>query len=327
LGLVYGLGKRLGGRATGLAAAALYGFSGLVLLHGRRAMSEGPLLFFTLLTVWLLARPRPRLALAAVTLAAAFAAKLTALTLVPVAAVALLISAGAPNLTRRRRVVALARRATTFAVVFLASLYALHPALWTSPLAGIDAMRAARAQFLSEQTAFVQAAAPQARLASPGLRLLAAVYHVFYAPLAYADVGNYAAATAEAETRYAASGFNTGWHSGSLALNLVLGSLVLSLALVGLLQAARRLIASARHPSGPPARSTTPGQPSAWVLLVLVAWSATTLAGPLAIAVPAQRYFILLVPVACLWAGAGLTYLVQPFRRTAPAFRQTVTSA
>src|SRR5262249_6754004 len=72
---LYGLGTRIGGGQgwrgawTGLAAALLYALSGLVLLHGRRAESEGPLLFLTLAAVWALLRwprqPLPAAALAA----------------------------------------------------------------------------------------------------------------------------------------------------------------------------------------------------------------------------------------------------------------------
>jgi dolichyl-phosphate-mannose--protein O-mannosyl transferase len=42
---LYFCGVALGGRATGLAAAILLGTNALVLLHGRRAMAEGALLF------------------------------------------------------------------------------------------------------------------------------------------------------------------------------------------------------------------------------------------------------------------------------------------
>jgi 4-amino-4-deoxy-L-arabinose transferase-like glycosyltransferase len=316
LGLVYSLGQRLGGSGAGVAAAVLYGFSGLVLLHGRRAMSEGPLLFFTLLTVWLLARPRPRLGLAAAALAAAIAAKLTAVALLPVAVFALLVGSGEAGRPWAPRAGALARRAALFSVVFLVSLYVVHPALWRSPLAGIGAMRTARAQFLGEQAAFVQAVAPRVRLATPSLRLLAAVYHVFVAPPAYADVGNYAAATAAHEARYAANSLNTGWHTGSLSVNFVLGGLVLSLALLACFQAARRLLLALRRRL--PARSA-PDAPSSIVLIVLAAWTAFSLASLLAVAVPAQRYFIVLVPIACLWAGAGVVDISELMRRLRPA--------
>ena len=53
---VYGLAAQLGGRWAGAGAAMLYALSGLLLLHGRRAMSEGPMLFFALLTAWLALR-------------------------------------------------------------------------------------------------------------------------------------------------------------------------------------------------------------------------------------------------------------------------------
>jgi 4-amino-4-deoxy-L-arabinose transferase-like glycosyltransferase len=319
LGLVYALGGQMGGRPAGVTAALLYGMSGLVLLHGRRAMSEGPLLFFTLLTIWLLARPRPRLALAALALAAAVASKLTALSLLPVALAATLLNAGEPLLARPAWLATLARRLAIFALVFGLSLWALHPSLWSAPLGGLQAMRGARSAFLSEQTAFVEAVAPYARLASPGLRGLALVYHVFLAPPAYADVGQYSAATAAAEARYAANPLNLGWHTSNLSLNFVLGGLVLGLALFGLLQAARYVWAGWRAPKNKSVTDLRPVGASAPVQGLLLVWTAATLLGLLTIAVPAQRYYITVVPIACLWAAAGLSALARPFWRAAQA--------
>src|SRR4029079_16159971 len=90
LGLVYSIGARMSGLATGLLGALLYGLSGVVLLQGRRAMAEGPLVFFGLLTIWLLlSRPRQRPEFAGASAALTVASKLTGLAMAPIAALAL----------------------------------------------------------------------------------------------------------------------------------------------------------------------------------------------------------------------------------------------
>src|SRR5690606_24397705 len=182
-------------------------------LHGRRAMSEGPLLFFTLLSLWLVLRERPSTVGAALALAAAIAAKATAVVVVPAVLLGVLLAPGGPR--------AAWQRCAPFVGALALGLWALHPSAWSAPLAGVQAMQAARAAFLAEQAAFVSSAAPHLLLGGPGLRLLATIYHLFFAPPAYADVGQYAAATAAAESAYAALPLNTGWHSGSLPINLV----------------------------------------------------------------------------------------------------------
>jgi len=50
--LLYLIGKRIQSPLTGLLAAILFGLNPLALLHGRRAMAEGLMIFGVLLSVW-----------------------------------------------------------------------------------------------------------------------------------------------------------------------------------------------------------------------------------------------------------------------------------
>jgi 4-amino-4-deoxy-L-arabinose transferase-like glycosyltransferase len=303
--LVYKIGARLSGRGTGATAALLFGLSGLVLLHGRRAMSEGPLLLFTVLTVWLVLRDRPNPVWVGLALAAAVASKLTALTLLPVAVVGLWLPAGqalrGPGGWRPAW-----RRLAVFGVAAVLGLWALHPSLWPAPVAGLRAMQAARQSFFTEQAAFVQAVAPHVSWQGPGLRTLGMIYHTYFAPLAYADVGQYAAATAASEQRYAAMPLNLGWHTASLPLNLIGGGLVLSLSVAGVIEAirqTRRWRADLQN-----------DMPGIRARVVVATWTFASVVGLLAVAVPAQRYYLPLVPIACLWAAEGAAALARPFR-------------
>jgi hypothetical protein len=42
-------------------------------------------------------------------------------------------------------------------------------------------------------------------------------------------------------------------------------------------------------------------------------WTLATAAGLLSVTIAWQRYFLLLVPIACLWAGYGLKALINPW--------------
>ncbi len=313
--LVYQLGHQLGGRPTAILAALVFGFSGLLLLHGRRAMSEGALLFFSLLTLWLLLRPRPQPLLAGLALAAAIAAKLSAVALLPAALLALALPVGhALTLPAWRAPV---RQWAFFAVALALGLWVLHPSLWVAPWAGLQAMGAARETFFAGQAAFFESVAPHVRLAQPGLRALSLVYHVYFAPPAFADVGQYAAATAPAEQQYTAMLLNQGWHTRQLSFNLVLGGLLLGLTLIGLLQPLLTRWASARAATTQRALAPASQASRAWRLLAVATLS--LFAGLLTVAVPYQRYYMPLLPLAALWAAHGCVTLLQPLRRLAPA--------
>lgn len=102
--LIYALGVKLNGRWAGLIAVVLYGLHPALLLNGRRAMMEGSLIFFTLLTVmsaiwWLERRTLFRALLLGLAAGLAVASKHTALfTIVPIFAACLFVLI----LTRRK---------------------------------------------------------------------------------------------------------------------------------------------------------------------------------------------------------------------------------
>jgi len=120
-----------------------------------------------------------------------------------------------------------------------------------------------------------------------GERLLALVDNLFINPLAFAEVGKYAPATAASEAAYLAHPLHT------LLRGRVGGGLMLFLCLVGValaLVSLRRASASRRR---------------AIVLMILA--GGAQLAGMIAL-VPLnwQRYVIPLLPFACLWIAYAL---------------------
>ena len=300
---LYGIGAQLGGMPTGLAAAALYGLSGLVLLHGRRGMAEGPLLFFSLATIWLLVHWRRRPIMLGATAALAVAAKLTAVFILPVVVAALLWQPSAEGDPPgwRDRLQAMAMWAVSFAGVS----WLLTPPLWAQPVAGLAAMLGARGQLLANQADTLARADPGQMLGAIPDRLFAMLYHVYFAPPAFWDVSNYAAQTRPAELAYLAVPLQAGWHTTSLAVNLVAGSLVLALSLAGV---AFGGLAMVRRPN----ERRNPG------LIVLVAWSACTVVGLLSINIDWQRYYLPLVPIVCLWAAYGLVSICRPLVKGVP---------
>jgi 4-amino-4-deoxy-L-arabinose transferase-like glycosyltransferase len=302
---LFAIGQHLGGTAAGLGAGLLYCLSGVVWLHGRRAMSEGPLLFFSLLAIWAALHLARRPILAGVAAALAGAAKLTGLSTVPAVAVAVIFppEANEGRARWRARLAALLSLAIAFGLVS----WTTNPTLWADPVGGLRAMTTARQTLLASQSAAIAAAGPSLYLAGPARRGLAMLYHTYWAPLDFWDIPNYAAETRAAEQAYLRSWLNHGWRGPTAAATLPAGTAVLAMSVFGLIVGGRRLLAGRGRPPNPERRA----------LLVVAAWTLATAAGLLSVTIAWQRYYLLLVPITCLWAGYGL----QPLGRLAVALQ------
>jgi len=314
--LLYDLGRRLTNDAGGAAAAGLLACSGAALLHGRRAMSEGPLLFCGLVAGWLAVRlmqhwagsdephagTARRLiaapALLGAAMALAGAAKLTGWALLPVAAVAVV----APPRAGRW---SWAVRLGVFLAAATLAAWALNPALWSAPVGGLRAMAAARAELLAEQSAAIRAAGAGHVLRGPVEHGLAELYHTYLAPLAYWDIPNYAAETAPDERAYEANRLNTGLRFGGAGPRLAAGGAFLALGLAGVVFAGVRFLRA-----GPSAAQ----REARWPMLLLAAWTAATVVGLFAFDIAWQRYYLPLLPLACLWAGYAVGELTGRWR-------------
>ena len=300
LGLVYSIGARMSGLATGLLGALLYGLSGVVLLHGRRAMAEGPLVFFGLLTIWLLlSRPRQRPEFAGASAALTVASKLTGLAMAPIAALALWLAPlgklPADWCTRLKSLL-------WFAASFVAALFLLSPALWSAPFAGLQALADTRQDLLSVQSAALRVATPGLVADSLGARAVGILYQVYFAPLAFWDLPNYSAQTRPAELAYLAQPLHSGWHTPLLTTNLIVGGVIFGLTLAGMAFGALSLLR----------RSPALKSDGRYALIVVGAWTGATVLGLLTLNIIWQRYYLPLMPIVCLWAAYGAASLARP---------------
>ncbi|MBK9124338.1 MAG: phospholipid carrier-dependent glycosyltransferase [Chloroflexi bacterium] len=148
----YGVGAQVGGLWGGALMAALIAFSPNLLINGRRAMMEAPLLLFSLLSVlaglrWIAAERRRWLWLIPLGIGAgmALASKHSAvLTLGPLfAGLGLAVTLQG----RQRRLISLAAGG----VIALAVFFAFNPAWWSDPLGTFDEVMRLRSDLLAEQ--------------------------------------------------------------------------------------------------------------------------------------------------------------------------------
>jgi hypothetical protein len=307
--LVFALGALARGLGVGLAAALLFGLHPLMLLHSRRAMAEGPLLFastLAMLAAVLCARQLDgqgrfnwrSLSSGALTVGAlaglAFSSKQSAIALIPAllapAALAIWRSSG-PQGRQLEALVTLGLAAVLAAsLVFLM----LNPVAWAAPKEALGAMLVARVTLVQSQTATLGQLAAGQTLPTVADRLRAALLHLFLQPPAVWDVAvanhlGYLKPQAEA---YFAAPLHRTWPA--------VGALLLGLTMAGLAFSGLRVW---RDRLGPATRA----EQAFW------AWSLAVVAFT-ALAVPLdwQRYFLPLLPPACLFAALGADGLMAP---------------
>jgi len=292
--LMYLCGLRIGGRFTGLASVLLLGLNALVLLHGRRAMAEGTLIFAVCLGMWGILQADRRPWLAGLATALAFSAKHTALPFIPLGWLAVLWrgQSASPAPFVRHAAQSSAIYLGTAALVVMA----MNPLLWSDPLAsGMEALRARRA-LVQEQ---IQAQAEQSALRLPltGVDSLSAlIAQLFLTPLQFEELPNYAENLSQSVAAYLQSPLRSlfrGWISGGLLMGLAMAGMLFGLAR---LRTANRPV---RRDIG---------------LLIL-----TTLAQAvvllLTLPFPYQRYYLPLVPLSVIWAAFALWQLALLMKR------------
>ena len=147
IGLIAMIATRIASPRAGLLAAMAFGLNPVILLNGRRAMQEGALMFFTLLSVWLALRAVEKRrwfdwALLGMAMALALASKASAL--VPLIGIVL----GLILAMRRIDLKAIAITALSAAIMFLA----ITPAIWTNPPARLRLAAELRRDVLAGQT-------------------------------------------------------------------------------------------------------------------------------------------------------------------------------
>jgi 4-amino-4-deoxy-L-arabinose transferase-like glycosyltransferase len=285
--LLYLIGKQAHNRLTGWLVVLLYSSNALVLLHTRRAMSESPLLFFEILTVFVLLKSGSRPWLSAFPLALAINAKQSNLVLI-VAGLFLIFWC---FFNYGKKIRFLFKNLVFFFIILGFTHYLLNPFLWKNPLEGVRVSVAARQELVQQQVDALRSVAPDQVLDTLPKRAISMVYHLFYARPAIADIGNYRTQTAAAETEYFTSPLS------NLFRDTVSATLLFILTIFGFFLALYLIL-------------WKPGDNHLGLILLLLC---TLLqAGVLIfIPLPFQRYVAPLIPFTCLWCAFGISKIVS----------------
>lgn len=301
---IFGIGWHLRLRSLAYPAALLYALHPTILLNGRRAMMEGSLMLFSLLTMyWLVAlivaehsasaqgfmKRLPlwvRYGVLGLFIGLTLAAKHTGL----VVAAAALLAALAAGIVRdkpRRPLRALGWTALA-GVVGLAVWFALSPAYWRDPAGALRATLQARIELLQSQTE--SAALAHASLAD---RVAALITQPFMTPPQFYEAPTWSGVVDPQIAAYRASA-GDGWEWGP-----IFGAGFTLLALIGLAALVRDAFRR---------------DLIAWAILM---WTAGSVLMALTIPINWQRYYLPLALVGIVLAAEGLGRLLV--RRDMPA--------
>jgi 4-amino-4-deoxy-L-arabinose transferase-like glycosyltransferase len=288
--------RKTAGDFPAWTAALLLASNALALLHTRRAMAEGVLLFTTTWTMWSLVTFEKRPWLTALPAALAFCAKQSLAALMPAALLAVVWQPGAWKPEQVRRTLA---HIVWFGLIITATLAVMHPFLWARPVQAFRAAVQARQELASAQVAD----RPDQALNTPGKKLIGMLGSLYLTPPFFAETINYQQETRAAEDAYLANPLN------NLFRSLPAGGLLLVLSLYGFVLA----VAQSLRKGQPPNRG-----------LVLLAFASLIQALALLVLVPLpwQRYYLPLLPFTCLWSAFGIDQLRVLFVRAYHRARQ-----
>lgn len=289
--LLYLTGKKLSGRPVGILAVLIFSTNPIVLLHTRRAMAEGILVFTLLLALYALLHAGKYPFLAGLAVALAFNTKHSAALLIPVGLVSAAWIAAPAGWDHRRIASNLLRFTAGFGLLTLL----FNPFLWKEPAAALQNALLERQALIEQQTRDFSRIAPAQLLDNPGKRVAVAVAQVYIAPPVFSEAGNYSQYTAGSESKYLDS------FGSQIGRQIWMAGLLIAAAILGILELLRRVFSS----DAAERRDA---------IILLVSAFCTIVGIILLLHLAWQRYYLPLVPLTSIFAALGINRGIKTSR-------------
>lgn len=288
--LIYSTGKQLIGPLAGTSAAVFIALNPIILLHARRAMAEGGLLFFSCLFLWLATRKNTHPGWLALAGALAFNCKQSGIVLVLAGAIIILYQTIQSRTDWKRILLTL----FGYAALILLITYLLNPYLWKLPLQAVTEALQNRLAFSEGQASLFSVKGSSLAIDSLPKGFLVLLYQLLFAPLAFYDSGNYISQLSSSIQAYESTPLQTSFtyplFSG-LALSLILIGIILSI--LDIQQ-----------------KKVQPVWIRVGVILLCIVIFLTT-----GLSIGFQRYYILIYPILAILVGLGIDRLIFRFYR------------
>jgi len=289
--LLYLIALKLDGRLLGVVIVLIFSMNPLILLHTRRAMAEGALIFAVLLALYALLQADKYPFLTGLAVGLAFNAKHSAGLLLPIGLFAACwISTAAP-----RKYTGIFSNLVRFLVGFGLLTLLLNPFLWRSPVPAARTALSLRQDLIEQQVADYETIAPSQVLDSTGQRAAVAIAQVFIAPPIFSEAGNYAEFTSPAEKSYLNS------IGSQIGRQPQIAGILIGLTLLGLVATMRTVLGD----------DLTARRNAAILLLAFIGFSIGII---LLIPLAWQRYYLPLIPFTAIFTGLGLVWGIKTSR-------------
>jgi 4-amino-4-deoxy-L-arabinose transferase-like glycosyltransferase len=281
-------------RMASWLSAILFASNALILLHTRRAMAESLLIFFFILSLWLMIKMKEKLWLLGIPIGLAVNAKQTAVPLLAAALVVLLMDYIIPR--KNKSIGKLISNYMLFLTSFTVVFFLLNPFVWASPVSAIRDAVKLRGDLTNAQIEITYAVSPEKILSSPSLKFGNFIAQVFIVPAAAADVANYQAEQNSEVTEY----FSNSLHN-LFRNNLTWGGIYLLFNILGCI-----LIFFDFGKS-----KLINNKTSTIFMLAFVFQLLFTL---MAFQSPFQRYYILIIPFTCIFPSIAVSKTITLFK-------------
>lgn len=275
-----------------LAGTLLLGLNPLLLLHGRRAMSEGLLLLGICFFFWAVTREKRNPWLIGISLSLVIGAKHSGIGLLPAGILAVVLI---PELKQNLKDAA--GNLLKMALVLFTSLLLLNPFYWSRPLDAIRTGLEARFELSDAQREdHLDTVKSGAGTTASGL-----ILNLYYTEPQTEETGNYLAYTREYKQNYLS------FRLHSWGRNRVSGTILFTLSLGGL------VLAGLNYAKKPPKQKEN-------ILLLVLATLGMGLFS--AFLIPWQRYALAVLPLTVSWIAAGLEPFLMVLESPIPRIRQ-----
>lgn len=288
------IARKISGDRLLIIVLVIFGLHSLGLLHGRRAMSEGPLIFGISLAILGILEAEQRPWLAGLGTAIAASSKLSAAALFPVAVIAIIWRQKDQDKGGKLRL----RGLLVFSAVAIIVSLLLNPVLWSNPIAGIGGLWNARVEFVTQQTETLRGISPELVLETPSQRISAMVAMLFVRRPQTSEVANYVQQLKDEEQSYLSNPINT------LFSGIVGGGLAMFVSIFGISHSIFRVY-------------EVEWKRKREILLLMIGTVLQASAIFLANTIPFQRYYIPLLPFTILWMGLGASSLLNVIEKAA----------
>jgi 4-amino-4-deoxy-L-arabinose transferase-like glycosyltransferase len=290
--LLYLIGLKLDGRLLGITTILIFSLHPLILLHTRRAMAEGMLIFGLILTLYAFTIANKKALFTGIAVALAINAKHSAIILIPIGLLAVIWF---PKYNPRKPSNRLINISGYLLGLILISTL-LNPIIWRTHITTAREAITQRQILINRQVADISSISPTQVLESPSERAAVLLVQLFIAPPIFSEVGNYRLQTSLAEKIYLDTPGNNLWR------NSISAGIMLGLTLLGMFNSIQ---------------ISLKGDSIRRRIIILFLLSFLVMLGGIILMIPLawQRYSLPMIPIVSIFTSMGVVWGINTSSR------------